>query len=167
MATTQPSFVRRRPGPFLRAFLKAPVALYHGPLAELLRSRCVMLLTTKGRRSGLARTNGVSFMPVNDHFVVFSGWGVKSSWYRNVVANPEVMISVGRRRMRATARVVEDPTRRSELMRQMQARSAGCGPPKAVRPVLKLSGAFDYDGEIKMAIEAGESLPVVEIFPQA
>jgi deazaflavin-dependent oxidoreductase (nitroreductase family) len=165
MAPAQPSFVRRRPGTLLRLFLKAPIALYHGPLADLLRSRCVMLLTTRGRRSGLARTNGVSFMPLDDHFVVFSGWGVTSNWYRNVVANPEVMISVGRRRMRATARVVEDPTRRSELMRQMQARSAGCGPPKAVRPLLKLSGAFDYEGEIKMATEAGESLPVVEIFP--
>ena len=165
MATTQPSFVRRRPGPFLRAFLKAPVALYHGPLAELLRSRCVMLLTTRGRRSGLARTNGVSFMPVGDHFVVFSGWGVKSSWYRNVEANPEMMITLGRRRMRATARLVEDPARRIELMRQMQARSSSCGPPMLLRPLLKLSGAFDYDGEIKMAIAAGESLPVVEIFP--
>jgi deazaflavin-dependent oxidoreductase (nitroreductase family) len=165
MANSQPSFVRRRPGPFLRAFLKAPVALYHGPLADLLRSRCVMLLTTQGRRSGLARTNGVSFMPVGDHFVVFSGWGVRSSWFRNLLANPEMMIKVGRRRMRATAKVVEDPARRIELMRQMQARSSSCGPPMPLRPLLKLSGAFDYDGEIKMAIEAGESLPVLEIFP--
>jgi deazaflavin-dependent oxidoreductase (nitroreductase family) len=165
MATTPPSFVRRRPGPLLRAFLKAPITLYRGPVAELMRSRCVMLLTTTGRRSGLARTNGVSFMPVGDHFVVFSGWGVTSNWYRNLVANPEVEITVGQRRMRATGKVVEDPARRHELMLQMQARSAGCGPPKSIRPLLKLSGAFDYDNEINLAVAAGGTLPVVELFP--
>ena len=165
MTSSEPSFVRSRAKPLLRMGLKAPVLLYRGLLADLFRSRCVMLLTTQGRRSGLARTNGVSFMPMDDHFVVFSGWGINSNWYRNVRANPEVTITVGRRRTRATARVVEDPARRRELMLQMQARSAGCGPPRPMRPLLKLTGAFDYDGEINMAVAAGGSLPVIEIFP--
>lgn len=134
-------------------------------MAEFLKSRCVMLLTTRGRGTGRPRTNGVSFMPVDDHYVAFSGWGVRSDWYRNVRAHPEVFITVGRRRMRAMARVVEDPERRRQLMRQMQARSSRCGPPKRVRPLLKLSGLFDYDAEINLAVAAGETLPVVEIFP--
>jgi hypothetical protein len=33
----------------LRALLKVPVVLYRGPIAELLRSRCVMLFTTRRR----------------------------------------------------------------------------------------------------------------------
>jgi len=136
-------------------------------MAEFLKSRCVMLLTTRGRRTGRPRTNGVSFMPVDDHYVAFSGWGVRSDWYRNVRAHPEVFITVGRRRIRAMARVVDDPERRRQLMRQMQARSADCGPPKPVRPLLKLSGLFDYDAEIEMAVAAGDTLPVVEIFPQS
>jgi deazaflavin-dependent oxidoreductase (nitroreductase family) len=126
-----------------------------------------MVLTTTGRRTGVPRTTAVSFMPVDDHFVVFSGWGVSSNWYRNLRADPEVTITVGRRRMRATARLVEDPDRRSELMRQMQARSAGCGPPKPVRPLLKGLRLFDYQGEIDMAVRAGGTLPVVEISPHA
>ena len=135
-------------------------------MAEFLKSRCVMLLTTRGRRTGRPRTNGVSFMPVDDHYVAFSGWGVRSDWYRNVRAHPEVFITVGGRRMRAMARVVDDPERRRQLMRQMQARSRRCGPPQSVRPLLKLTGLFDYDAEIEMAVAAGETLPVVEIFPQ-
>jgi deazaflavin-dependent oxidoreductase (nitroreductase family) len=126
-----------------------------------------MLLTTTGRRTGLRRTMGVSFMPVDDHFVIFSGWGVSSNWYRNLRANPEVTITVGRQRMRATARLVEDPARRAELMRQMQARSGRCGPPKPVRPVLKSLRLFDYQGEIDMAVRAGGTLPVIEIIPHA
>jgi deazaflavin-dependent oxidoreductase (nitroreductase family) len=145
--------------------LKVPVFVYHGLIADVLRSRCVMLLTTLGRRSGRPRTGGVSFMPLDDHYVVFSGWGVTSNWYRNLLANPEVSIKVGRKQMRATARVVEDPARRRALMLQMQARSGGCGPPRPMRPLLKLTGVFDYQGEIDMAVAAGGALPVVELVP--
>ena len=163
--TSEPSFARRRANPLMRFFLKAPVLLYRGPIADLLRSRCVMLLTTIGRRSGRPRTGPVSFMPVDNHFIVFSGWGVNSNWYRNVRANPEVTITVGRRRMRAMARLVEDPDRRRALMLRQQARSGGCGPPKPVRPLFKLLKIFDYDGEITMAVAAGAALPVIEITP--
>jgi deazaflavin-dependent oxidoreductase (nitroreductase family) len=165
MASSEPSFRRRRANPLLRAMLKVPALVYVGPLADLMRSRCILLLTTRGRKTGQPRTGAVSFMPVGDHFVVFSGWGVGSNWFQNIRANPEVRVKVGRRRLRATARVVEDPERRRELMRQMQVRSAGCGPPQSMRPVLKLTHVFDYQAEIDMAIAAGGSLPVVEIFP--
>jgi deazaflavin-dependent oxidoreductase (nitroreductase family) len=165
--SAEPTLRRRRPGPFLRLFLTFPKLIYYGPIAELLRSRCVMLITTRGRRTGLLRTNGVSFMPLDEHYVVFSGWGVTSQWYRNVRANRSVRIKVGSRRMNATARLVEDPDRRVELMRRMAARSSGCGPPSFARPLLKLTHAFDYQNEIDMAVAAGSALPVVEIFPSS
>jgi hypothetical protein len=34
-----------------------------------------------------------------------------------------------------------------------------------VRPLLKLAGVFDYEGDIRMAVAAGAALPVVEIVP--
>ena len=143
-----------------------PRLMYVGPLADLLRSRCVMLLTTRGRRTGRPRTTAVSFMPLEDgHLVVFSGWGVGSDWYANVRADSRVRVKVGRQAVSGTARLVEEPSRRHELMLRMQRRSSGCGPPKPVRPVLKATGAFDYDGEIAMAVRAGGALPVVEIVP--
>jgi deazaflavin-dependent oxidoreductase (nitroreductase family) len=146
--------------------LQVPLALYVGPLAELLRSRCVLLLTTRGRRSGRRRTTPVSFMPLEDgHLVVFSGWGVVSDWYANVRADPRVRVKVGRREFSGTARLVEEPERRRELMLRMQRRSSGCGPPKPVRPLLKATKVFDYDGEIVMAVNAGGTLPVFEIVP--
>ena len=46
-------------------------------------------------------------MALDNHFVVFSGWGVTSNWYRNLRVNPEVTITVGRRRMGALARLVD------------------------------------------------------------
>jgi deazaflavin-dependent oxidoreductase (nitroreductase family) len=166
MSASKPTFDRGRPGRLQRLVFRAPIALYRDGIAEIMRRRCVMLLTTIGRRSGLPRTNGVSFMPVDDHFVIFSGWGVRSDWYRNVLANPEVSIRVGRREMPATAVPVTDPGRRQELMRQMRARSARCGPPQPIRGVLRRTGLFDYEGELDLALKQGGALPVVELIPK-
>jgi deazaflavin-dependent oxidoreductase (nitroreductase family) len=165
MSATEPSFVRPRPGWLLRLFFKVPVLLYRGWLAELLRARCVLLLTTTGRRTGRPRTTGVSFLPLEDRYVIFAGWGVRADWYRNLLANPEVTLQIGRQRLRATAVPVRDPARRRALMLQMQARSAQCGPPPWIRPLLRLTRVFDYDREIAMAVEHAETLPVVELFP--
>ena len=164
-ATDTPTFDRGRPGFLRRFFFKAPAALYRGPVAEVMRSRCVLMLTTTGRRSGLPRTTGVSFLPLGDRFVVFSGWGVRSDWYRNLLANPEVTIRVGGKTMRATAVPVADPDRRRELMRQMRARSGQCGPPEPARAILRATRLFDYEGELDMALEQGGALPVVELIP--
>ncbi len=165
MSATEPTLTRERPSWLQQLFLRAPVLLYRGWLAELLRWRCVLLLTTTGRTSGLPRTTGVSFLPVDTKYVIFSGWGIRSDWYRNVRANPDVVIQVGRRRIRATAQLVEDPARRQELMLRMRDRSAHCGPPRLVRPVLRFSRLFDYDQEIAMAVERSQALPVVELSP--
>jgi deazaflavin-dependent oxidoreductase (nitroreductase family) len=165
MLSTDPSFTRAPSGRLQRFLLKAPTLAYRGPLAEVLKSRCVMLLTTRGRKSGKPRTGAVSFMPLDGHYVVFSGWGITSNWYRNVRANPNVVCTVGTRRFAASAWLVDDPERRRELMLRMQARSRNCGPPRPIRPLLKATHLFDYEGEITMAVAAGGELPVVEIFP--
>lgn len=164
--STMPTFVRERPNRLLRIGFKVPVYLYWGPIAELLRSRCVLKLTTTGRKSGLPRTTCVSFMPEGDHYIVFSGFGVHSNWYQNILANPRVTVQVGRKRFTATARVVEDPTRRKELMLKMRDRSKHCGPPVWIRPLLRLTRVFDYDNEIRLAVENAEILPVVELIPE-
>jgi deazaflavin-dependent oxidoreductase (nitroreductase family) len=165
MAASEPTLVRERPNPLLKVLFKFPVPIYRGPIAELLKSRCVLRLTTIGRRSGQPRTVCVSFMPLEGRYVVFSGFGIHSHWYQNLRANPEVTMQVGRQRLRATAHVVEDPGRRRELMERMRARSRGCGPPTWIRPLLRLTRTFDYDAEIRLATERAEELPVVELVP--
>ena len=165
MTSSQPTFDRGRPNAFRKWFFKSPVSMYHGPIADVMSKRCVMMLTTIGRKSGQPRTNGVSFMPVGDGYIIFAGWGVQSDWYKNLLANPEVTIQVGNKRMKATAKPVEDPARRKDLMLQMRKRSGQCGPPEPVRSVLKATGMFDYEGELDMAVDHARQLPVVEITP--
>lgn len=165
MNASQPTFDRGRPNAFKRWFLRSPVSLYRGPIGEVMSKRCVMLLTTTGRKSGQPRTTGVSFMPEGSGYVIFAGWGVQSDWYKNLLANPNVTIRIGGQGMKATAHVVEDPDRRRDLMRRMRQRSDECGPPEPVRNVLKATGLFDYEGDLDLAVQQGGELPVVEITP--
>jgi deazaflavin-dependent oxidoreductase (nitroreductase family) len=161
----KPTFTRARAPLLQRLLLRVPPLVYYGPVAELLRQRCVLKLTTIGRKSGRARTVCVSFMPHGAGFIAFSGWGISSSWYQNVLANPEVEIQVGPRRTRATAKLIAEPEQRRQLMLQMQQQSRRCGPPKPTRGILKALRLFDYEGEIRMAVAQGGDLPVVEITP--
>lgn len=165
MSASEPTFDRGRPGGWRKLFFKQPIALYRGAGADVMKSRCILLLTTTGRRSGQPRTAGVSFMPMGDNYIVFSGWGVQSDWYRNLLANPDVKLKVGKRTLRATAVPVADPERRRELMRQMRARAGQCGPPNPIRALLKLTGIFDYEAELDLAIKQGGALPVIELIP--
>ncbi len=158
-------FHRKKAGTLLRYVFKLPPLVYRGPLASLMSSRCVMVLTVTGRKSGLPRTNGVSYMYLNGHYISFSGWGVSSNWYRNVVANPEVTLRVGRKTIHATAKPVLDRDRRIDLMLRMREQSKHCGPPQFMRPLLRLTKTFDYDNEINMAVEHAHELPIVEFIP--
>jgi deazaflavin-dependent oxidoreductase (nitroreductase family) len=166
MSEVTPRFDRGRPNRLQTLFFKLPAALYRDGPAEIMRRRCVMLLTTTGRRSGKPRTTGVSFMPLDDHFVIFSGWGIRSNWYRNILANPDVTLRVGQRTLRATAVPVSDPQQRRELMLRMRGRSGQCGPPQPVRGILRRIGIFDYDAELDLAVAQAGNLPVVELVPR-
>lgn len=136
-------------------------------MADMMASRGILLLTTRGRKSGQPRTAAVSFMPHQGKYIVFSGWGTTSNWYRNVRADPDVQVTVGQRSFAARAELIADPARRQDLMRLMRAGSAHRGPPPFLRPVLKTLRLFDYEGELDAAVRAGPALPVIEITPRA
>lgn len=167
MTERPPTLVRQRPRGLLRLAFRLPALLYRGPIASLLAWRCVILLTTIGRKSGLPRRTAVSAMRLPDRFVVFSGFGVQSNWYRNLLANPEVIVRYGHQCWRARARVVMDPSQRRTLMEQMAQYSRRCGPPPSLRPLLRLLRVFDYDREIAFALQHAEDLPVVELIPHS
>ena len=166
MQSAEPNLRRPRANGLMRVFFRAPVQMYRGRLADLMASRGILLLTTRGRTSGQPRTAPVSFMPHEGKYIVFSGWGATSNWYRNLRADPHVQVTVGQRTFSATAELIADPVRRQDMMRLMRAGSARRGPPPFIRPVLKTLRVFDYDGELDAAVRAGPDLPVVEITPQ-
>jgi deazaflavin-dependent oxidoreductase (nitroreductase family) len=74
----------------------------------------VLLLTTKGRRSGRPRTRALMYMPDGESFVVIAsylGEPRHPAWWLNLKANPEAEIQVGSRNIAARAREAEGEER--------------------------------------------------------
>ncbi|MGH2722531.1 MAG: nitroreductase family deazaflavin-dependent oxidoreductase [Actinomycetota bacterium] len=61
----------------------------------------VLLLTTTGRRTGKARTTPLLYLADGDRLVIVASYGGDDrapAWYRNLEANREVAVEVGRSR---------------------------------------------------------------------
>ena len=67
-----------------------------------------LLLTTIGRKSGEARTVPLPYFAHGDAFLVvasFAGNAKNPAWYANLIANPDVRLQAGFRKMAAKARL--------------------------------------------------------------
>jgi deazaflavin-dependent oxidoreductase (nitroreductase family) len=150
----------------LRGFVKYPTRIYRGRLAKVLAGRRELLLTTTGRKSGLPRTTPLNFITMNGAYVVAAGWGTHSDWYRNLLADPEVVVQVGKRRFAARAHLVEEPETQKELVGQLVSRSWHLSKPlRPVRWFLRTVFSYDHDAVVTRAIEHPELLPVVRLVP--
>jgi deazaflavin-dependent oxidoreductase (nitroreductase family) len=89
-----------------------------------------LLLTTTGRKSGLSRTNGLTYCRDRGDLIVVASNGGSDrppAWLLNVEANPRVTVRLGRRLLRATARVA-DPDERAHLWPLVNRKNRGLAP---------------------------------------
>lgn len=120
---------------------RAPIALYRAGLVWLLGDR-FLLLNHVGRKSGLPRQavlEVVDYQRETDTYFVASGFGKKSHWYQNILAQPNVTIQVGRRRLAVTA-VPLSPDESGQAMVEYAQRN-----PTAARALTRLIG-HEVDG---------------------
>lgn len=96
----------RPPRGLARLVWRAPIYLYRLGLGGLLGERFV-LLTHTGRKSGKPRQAVLEVVfhdEVTGAYMVAAGFGEKSDWYQNVLAHPDIVIQVGKKRMVARAK---------------------------------------------------------------
>ena len=68
----------------------------------------LLLLTTKGRKSGKKRRNPVEYFKIDNTIYIVSGYGKKSFWYRNIEVYPDdVFVQVGFRSFHAKVDIIE------------------------------------------------------------
>jgi deazaflavin-dependent oxidoreductase (nitroreductase family) len=88
----------------------------------------MLLLHTKGRKSGAERINPLVYLPDGDRYVIFAtkgGHPEHPDWYFNLMANPDVEIEVGTETIPVHATEVTDDAEHDALYaRQIERRSS-------------------------------------------
>ena len=104
----------------------------------------LLLVHTKGAKSGDERINPVAYFKEGDHYVIIASKGGAENnpdWYYNLKANPDVTVEVGTETFEAQAEIAQEPER-SELFDKMAARNPAFAEyeqrTERVIPVIKL-----------------------------
>lgn len=133
-----------------------------GPVAKALLGAGVPLgfnglITIRGRKSGLPRTNPVAIIEVSGRRWVWAPWG-DVQWVRNLRATSRATITVRRREMEVRAAEL-DQTQRVGFFRDILGPLAQ-GIPLGVRFIRAVDGV-----DLNDPLEAAEGRPVFELHP--
>ena len=121
---TSPAGMRTRPPrpSWLRSRLaKWALLAYKLGLGRLLGHH-VLVLTTRGRRTGAVRRTPLWYIREGDVVYCFSGWGTTSDWYRNVKADSHVTLELGKARWQTKAEAIHQRSERERVLRLTEAK---------------------------------------------
>ncbi|MDX2167812.1 MAG: nitroreductase family deazaflavin-dependent oxidoreductase [Deltaproteobacteria bacterium] len=104
--------------PLIKAMSRVNTWVYRATGGRLggrfLRGAPVLLLTTVGRKSGAPRVAPLIYLRDGEHLVLVASKGGMDHhplWYRNLVANPDVEVQLGRDVLPMRARTANDAER--------------------------------------------------------
>jgi deazaflavin-dependent oxidoreductase (nitroreductase family) len=145
--------------------LRLPVLLYRWKLGWLLGRR-FLLLTHRGRRTGLARHTVLEvlrFDPDSGTAVVMAGFGRRSDWYLNLRQRPALEVVVGRRVFRPSHRQLTQEEAIS-VMADYERQNRLAAP--LVRVVLSHLLGWRYDGSDAARRRLAGERPLVAFWPE-
>jgi len=96
-----------------------------GTVGGYFEGATMLLLHTKGAKSGLPRTNPLVYLPDGDRYVVFASKGgapTHPDWFHNLLADPSVEIEVGTKTIPVRATVITGPERDELYARAVERR---------------------------------------------
>lgn len=120
--------------PFMVTLFRLGLGNWFGVMPEI--SGNVMVLRHTGRKSGIRRHQPLNFAIVDGELYCTAGFGAKSDWYRNIIADPRVEVWLPDGWWEGTAEEVPDGPGRTGLLRAVligsgfAARVAGMDPAK-------------------------------------
>jgi len=101
---------------FVWKILKFPPRIIYAIGLGPIYGRVVLLLITTGRKSGLPRVTPLQYEEIEGKIMIGSARGTSSDWYRNIVAEPEVIVRVGSRKFKGRGEPVSDPKRVADFI---------------------------------------------------
>jgi deazaflavin-dependent oxidoreductase (nitroreductase family) len=155
--------LEKRPGPFLKFFLRFPIHLHKMGFGgwERLMGAQWMLITTVGRKSGKSRDAMVDVMDYDaatDTYYIEAAYGSRADWYRNIQSTPRFEAQVGRRKFLATATPLANEDAGEMMVRFYRAK------PAYTRSVMAMVG-MKFDGEEELRA-LGSKLTLLAVHPE-
>jgi deazaflavin-dependent oxidoreductase (nitroreductase family) len=133
----------------LVGFHRGLIRLSGGRLGSRIKKNSVLLLTTKGRRSGKVRCIPLLYFDdAGDYVLIASNGGAEThpAWYFNLQAEPTATVEMYGKKQQVHASDVTDPAERARLWK------------------LANDGYGSYDG---YATKTDRTIPVVRLHPAA
>ena len=155
------AMLEHKPSGCSRVLFRLPIALYRWGLGWVLGRRFVMIEHV-GRKSGLPRhvvVEVVRYDRASGSVAVASAWGRKADWFRNVLKTPEVTLTLGGRRFRAVATVLDEASAVDAVCDYARRH------PLAFRELSRLMLGEASAGEAEPCRAVGHSVPVVRFDP--
>jgi deazaflavin-dependent oxidoreductase (nitroreductase family) len=155
-------FLPKPPRGLARLAFRLPIWIYRLGLGGLLGTR-FLLLSHIGRKSGQERKTVLEVVRYDREksvFVVASGFGPQSDWYRNLRARPRGVVQSGNRRWEMDAEFLSAEQGGEELL------DYGRRHPAALRELARIMGypVGNNPDEIR---DFGRKLPMVAFHPAA
>jgi deazaflavin-dependent oxidoreductase (nitroreductase family) len=116
----------------------------------------MLLLRVRGRKSGLVRETPLSYVIAEGAPWVVAGFGVRTEWYRNLLADPEVEVWLPGRVLRCRAEEARDPEVRARIMPVL---ARGMGLPGA------MVGCNPWTSPDERILELLCAIPLVRLTP--
>jgi deazaflavin-dependent oxidoreductase (nitroreductase family) len=157
LATIVPAVDRGLKG-LNRWFMVPALRLGLGPWLGTPFGGYILLLRVRGRKSGRWRETPLSYLVTEGSAWVMAGFGPRTEWYRNLVADPAVEAWLPGRTMRCRARVEADPAVRARVA---PALTRATGVPGI------MVGCNPWTSPDERILEALAGIPLVRLEPEA
>ena len=141
--------------------LRMPLLYWRLGLKPLLvRARLFrfLVLTTKGRRSGQARHTMLVHFVLDGRIYIGAGWGERTQWYQNILADPRVTVQARGPAFGAVARLITN----DEELRRLYSHLREMGP----RWMWKRSlDSWDIRDEVEDFVAKKDRIPFLRLDP--
>lgn len=144
-----------------RLFMRMPIWIYRMQLGGLLSDH-FLLLTHVGRKSGQLRQTVLEVLR-HDHdsgaYIIASGWGERSDWFRNIQQRPHVLVQCGARRWEARSERLAPGAAANELADYAQRH------PRALRTLARAMLGEEIAPGAEGCRKLAEHVPLVALRP--
>ncbi len=144
---------------FYRRSKFGPITAYKLGLGPVI-GKMILLLTTTGRKTGLARTTPLQYELIDGVYHIGAVFGTRTDWVRNIQANPLVRVQVKNDCFTAKAAVFTDPEEIADFIEYRLEKH-----PRMIGAIMHLDG-FKSKPSRQELVDYCKGLALVRITPQ-